>query len=95
MNFGNPGAPPGRGGNIEGPGTATVSSNHSGGAHVLMGDGAVVFITDSIDAGDVHAENIWLHGSGLSRPGKASPYGVWGAMGSRSGKELDEDMLID
>ena len=28
------------------------SSRHQGGAHILMGDGAVVFITDSIEAGD-------------------------------------------
>ncbi len=30
----------------------SVSSRHSGGAHVLMGDGAIKFVTDSIDAGN-------------------------------------------
>ena len=30
----------------------TMSSQHQGGCHVLMGDGAVKFITDSIEAGD-------------------------------------------
>ncbi|MCG8652852.1 MAG: DUF1559 domain-containing protein, partial [Pirellulales bacterium] len=30
----------------------TAGSNHQGGCHILMADGAVIFITDSIDAGD-------------------------------------------
>ncbi len=62
---------------------ATVSSRHQGGAHVLMGDGAVKFVTDSIEAGNSSAPttNPW------SPQGIASPYGVWGAMGTRAGKE--------
>jgi hypothetical protein len=31
------------------PGTANEAGGHQGGAHVMMGDGAVVFITDSLD----------------------------------------------
>jgi prepilin-type N-terminal cleavage/methylation domain-containing protein len=65
------------------PGVATASSYHQGGAHILMSDGAVTFITDSIDAGDAHHENVWLSATDpASVPGSQSPYGVWGAMGT-------------
>ncbi|GAA5506605.1 DUF1559 domain-containing protein [Novipirellula caenicola] len=60
-------------------GTYTVSSRHQGGAHVLMGDGAVKFITDSIEAGNQSV--------GIAVPGMASPYGLWGALGTAMGKE--------
>jgi prepilin-type N-terminal cleavage/methylation domain-containing protein len=39
-------------------GIYTASSFHFGGAHVLMGDGAVKFIVDSIDQGD-DADGLW------------------------------------
>ena len=74
-------------------GTASVSSRHQGGAHVLMGDGAVKFITDSIEAGDVHHGNVWLSGTGESAPGSKSPYGLWGALGTRAAKEVIEEEL--
>ncbi|TWT80769.1 hypothetical protein CA13_22150 [Planctomycetes bacterium CA13] len=68
--------------------TAPPSSRHQGGVHVLMGDGAVRFITDSIEAGDSSADGRFLN----NRPGGQSPYGLWGALGSRSAKEvIDED----
>ncbi|MBB3207977.1 prepilin-type N-terminal cleavage/methylation domain-containing protein/prepilin-type processing-associated H-X9-DG protein [Rhodopirellula rubra] len=65
---------------------ATMSSRHQGGAHVLMGDGAIKFITDSIEAGNPKARNIWLN----NKPGSQSPYGLWGALGTRASKEVIE-----
>jgi prepilin-type N-terminal cleavage/methylation domain-containing protein/prepilin-type processing-associated H-X9-DG protein len=59
------------------------SSNHSGGVNALMGDGSVRFIRDSISVGNLNAV-----GTGLSGQ---SPYGVFGAMGTRSGGEPISD----
>ncbi|MFG0286864.1 MAG: DUF1559 domain-containing protein [Rhodopirellula sp. JB044] len=74
--------------NHDGESTATASSRHQGGVHVLMGDGAVRFITDSIEAGDSSADGIFLN----NQPGGPSPYGLWGALGSRAAKEvIDEE----
>ncbi|MCO8122297.1 DUF1559 domain-containing protein [Stieleria sp. TO1_6] len=70
-------------------GSLPASSRHQGGAHILMGDGAVIFMTDSVEAGDQHAHVI-AHDN---RPGKKSPYGLWGSLGSRNGKETIEAQL--
>lgn len=56
------------------------SSRHVGGAHVLMGDGAVIFMTDSVEAGDRTAGNVVWNGTGARSPGSKSPYGLWGAL---------------
>ena len=80
-------------------GVFSASSRHQGGAHVLMGDGAVVFITDSIEAGDATLPPIergaggnpgWFPGA---EPGAPSPYGLWGALGTRAVKEVIEEQL--
>ena len=80
-------------GGIGAPGVAPPSSRHQGGAHILMGDGAVIFITDSIEAGDQRVENVWRNGTGVSLPGSKSPYGLWGALGSRASKEAVDEQL--
>ena len=76
-----------------GEGTVPPSSNHQGGCHVLMADGAVVFITDSIEAGDSTMGSVYVFGQGPRAPGSASPYGLWGALGTRSSKETIEEQL--
>jgi prepilin-type N-terminal cleavage/methylation domain-containing protein/prepilin-type processing-associated H-X9-DG protein len=76
------------GGGTREQGLFTASSRHQGGAHVLMGDGAVKFITDSIEAGNQLSHPVRL-GNTLPNPapGAASPYGLWGALGTRGSKE--------
>ncbi len=66
-----------------------VGSRHTGGAHVSMGDGAVKFITDSIDAGNSTHPNVWT-GGGVpgAVAGSPSPYGLWGSLGTRGSKEV-------
>lgn len=68
---------------------APMSSRHVGGGHVLMADGAVVFITDSIEAGNRSAGNVWHNGAGVQAAGNESPYGLWGALGTRANKEVE------
>ena len=59
-----------------------------------MADGAVQFITDSVEAGDQKAPVIGANLGGPSHQrGKKSPYGLWGALGSRAAKEVIEEQL--
>jgi len=69
---------------IDNPGVFSPSSHHQGGVHVLMGDGAVKFITDSIEAGNQRAPMI----TNANRPGDKSPYGLWGALGTKGAREV-------
>lgn len=66
----------------------TASSRHQGGAHVLMADGAVKFITDSIEAGNSTGGMVRQYGTGQQFPGSKSPYGLWGSLGTRASKEV-------
>ncbi len=65
-------------------GWTTASSRHQGGVHVLMGDGAVKFITDSIEGGDLYATR---------STGQQSPYGLWGKLGTRASAEVIDEEL--
>ncbi|MDO5582403.1 MAG: DUF1559 domain-containing protein, partial [Planctomycetia bacterium] len=61
------------------PACYSLSSFHSGGANVVLADGAVQFISETIDCGDLTYSTDITTGQ--------SPYGVWGAMGSICGGE--------
>jgi hypothetical protein len=60
-----------------------------------MADGAVTFITDSVEAGDSSAGSVHT----LAPPGSPqfagspSPYGLWGALGTKASKETIEEQL--
>ena len=58
----------------------SAASRHRGGVQVCMADGGVRFISENIDAGNPAA----------TPPGRVttpSPYGVWGALGTKNGGE--------
>ncbi len=55
-----------------------ASSEHPGGVNGVMGDGSVRFFNETIDTGNLS----------LPESDGASPYGVWGALGSRAGGDL-------
>ena len=63
----------------------TATSAHVGGAHALFCDGAVKFISETIDTGDLTAP------SPRSNSQVPTVRGVWGAMGTKSGEELIGD----
>ena len=76
-------------GGDSGDGVLEASSLHTGGVHGLMGDGAVRFISENINAGNPSLTN--PPGGGSGAPGGQSVYGVWGALGSISGGEAVAD----
>ncbi|NND97812.1 MAG: DUF1559 domain-containing protein [Pirellulaceae bacterium] len=78
---------------IDAPGTHPPSSRHQGGAHVLMGDGAVIFMTDSVEAGNANDGAVRNGQSGTRAPGSQSPYGLWGALGTKASSETVEEQL--
>lgn len=63
--------------------TAPPRSKHPGGVHVAFADGAVSFISETIDNGS--ADVVW--GQSSTGPAGISEAGVWGALGSRNGGE--------
>ena len=69
-------------------GVMPLSSRHVGGAHILLCDGAVIFMTDFVESGDARAGVVYYRNNGdQNSVGRKSPYGLWGALGTRSAKE--------
>jgi prepilin-type processing-associated H-X9-DG protein len=64
------------------PGIWSATSKHPGGVVVAMCDGSTRFVTDNINTGNLALV------APASDSGAGSPYGVWGAMGSKSGGDL-------
>ena len=63
-----------------------------------MSDGAVIFITDSIEAGDDRAPTVYCAAltaetDSASQAGIQSPYGLWGALGTRASGETITEQL--
>ncbi len=69
-------------------GILPAGSRHQGGCHVLMGDGAVKFVTDSIESGDQNSAQVG-NAAGMLLPGTGSPFGLWGALGTKSASETN------
>ena len=55
-----------------------ASSYHTGGAQALLADGSVRYISENIDTGNLAVSTTL---------GGRSPYGIWGALGTKSGGE--------
>jgi prepilin-type N-terminal cleavage/methylation domain-containing protein/prepilin-type processing-associated H-X9-DG protein len=60
----------------------SASSQHTGGVNALMADGAVKFFGDSIDTGNLGV---------ATTLGGISPYGVWGALGTKGNGDKPGD----
>jgi prepilin-type N-terminal cleavage/methylation domain-containing protein len=58
---------------------ASATSNHTGGVNCGLGDGSVHFISDSVNCGATSSAPVTVG---------ASPYGIWGALGTRDGGEV-------
>lgn len=59
-------------------GVFSATSNHPGGVNVAIADGSCRFVSETVDCGSSSATEV---GSG------ASPFGLWGALGSINGGE--------
>lgn len=63
-----------------------VASWHPGGAHLVMGDGAVRFVNDNIDSCGAVNGDPWAVQPAVATS-TSNPKGVWGAIATRAGGE--------
>ena len=64
-----------------GNGLYTAGSRHPGGANLVMADGSVRFVSQTIDTGNLAAT------PPAANTADKSPYGVWGAMGTKNSND--------
>jgi prepilin-type N-terminal cleavage/methylation domain-containing protein/prepilin-type processing-associated H-X9-DG protein len=62
----------------------SATSYHSGGVNVSLVDGSVRFVSDTVDSGPATNKKFDTTDGNVSG---ASPFGIWGAYGSRDGNE--------
>ena len=72
------------GGTRAADGLYSAGSTHPGGSQVVLADGSIRFIAEVIDAGDPTHPPVTQQANAGSI---ASPYGVWGALGTLAGEE--------
>ncbi len=66
---------------------SSPTSYHPGGVNVTLADASVRFVSETIDTGNLSAQSPGAQSLGEVSLGMASPYGIWGALGSRAGGE--------
>jgi len=59
-------------------GAMSPSSNHTGGVNGCLADGSVQFVSETINTGNLEADQ---------KTAGMSPYGIWGALGTATGGE--------
>jgi hypothetical protein len=74
-------------------GVFSASSYHGAGVHVCFGDNNVRFIPNSVDAGDAGRDPpLGIDGA---RSNDRSPYGAWGAMGTKDAGDVWDAASIE
>lgn len=79
------------GSSLPSDGIFSADSWHNGGINAVFADGSVHFLSFDINAGDPTLPTLTLEQLNKSK-GIASPYGVWGAIGSADGEDSIDEM---